>query len=121
MKRAFLFALTCALLMHAIVGAQQAPVQPIVLPYANSYLTTGNYVSGAVDFPGNAGVNGMATGTIHIAQADGSALIPSNSDGSPADILAAWVYWETIVNDASSSWNHTFPGNSISVIRFKTK
>ena len=26
-----------------------------------------------------------------------------------------------VINDASSSWNHTFPGSSITVIRFKTK
>jgi alpha-L-arabinofuranosidase len=25
------------------------------------------------------------------------------------------------ISDASASWNHTFPGNSITVIRFKTK
>ena len=26
-----------------------------------------------------------------------------------------------IVTDASASWSHTFPGNSITVVRFKTK
>ncbi len=26
-----------------------------------------------------------------------------------------------VISDASASWAHTFPGNSISVIRFKTK
>jgi alpha-N-arabinofuranosidase len=26
-----------------------------------------------------------------------------------------------VIKDASSAWNHTFPGNSITVIRFKTK
>jgi len=26
-----------------------------------------------------------------------------------------------VVNDAGSTWNHTFPGNSVTVVRFKTK
>jgi len=38
-------------------------------------------------------VDGYVSGTIPISG------IPANADGSPADILAAWVYWETIVND----------------------
>jgi hypothetical protein len=66
------------------------------LPYANSYLTTGNYVSGAVDFPANGGVNGFITGGIEMSGCS------TNADGSPADILAAWVYWETIVNDPAA-------------------
>ena len=42
---------SCAVGGHA----QQAPLS---LPYTNSYLTTGNYVSGAIDFPARASVNG---------------------------------------------------------------
>ena len=41
------------------------PPAPIALPYANSYLTTGNYATAAVDLPGGGAVNGSATGTIH--------------------------------------------------------
>jgi hypothetical protein len=26
-----------------------------------------------------------------------------------------------VIKDASSTWKHTFPGNSITVIRFKTR
>ena len=28
---------------------------------------------------------------------------------------------EFAINDASASWNHTFPGNSVTVVRFKTR
>src|SRR5580765_6361635 len=94
MAAAFLIALGLVVVVAQIGGhAQQTPIS---LPYANSYLTTGNYVSGAIDFPGGAGVNGFVTGTIPMSG------IPANADGSPADILAAWLYWETIVNDPAA-------------------
>src|SRR5215216_2616980 len=92
MATAALLALGCVVVVAQVVGHAVPPPTPVTLPYANSYLTTGNYVTGAVDFPGGAGVNGMATGTITMDP------IPPNQDGSPADIIAAWLYWETIVN-----------------------
>ncbi|HMJ84258.1 MAG TPA: hypothetical protein VK504_13855, partial [Vicinamibacterales bacterium] len=54
------------------------------LPYSTGFLVTGNYVVGAVDVEGQS-TNGVATGTILMAG------VPAN-----ADILAAYLYWETI-------------------------
>jgi alpha-N-arabinofuranosidase len=46
--------------------------------------------------------------------------------GKPGDINSVEDPFHTIakdfvIKDAGSAWNHTFPGNSITVIRFKTK
>src|SRR5439155_23693773 len=54
------------------------------LPYSNGFLVTGNYVVAGVDVQGQS-VGGVSTGTIHITG------VPQN-----ADILAAYLYWETI-------------------------
>src|SRR5437867_6638524 len=57
------------------------------LPYSNGFLVTGNHVVGGVDLTAsiNPSVGGFSTGTINIAS------VPAN-----ADILAAYLYWETI-------------------------
>src|SRR5205814_5912837 len=68
------------------VAAQTSNAQP--LPYFNGYLVTGNYVVGSVDLQPVSGGTGFATGTIHMSG------VPAQ-----ADILAAWLYWETIVVD----------------------
>ena len=92
------------------LAAPPAPTPPpITLPYANSYLTTGNVATGAVDLPG-AAANGVATGTIHMG---GS---PANPDGSPADILAAWLYWETIVTDPNQI-SGRFRGEDLTILK----
>jgi alpha-N-arabinofuranosidase len=41
----------------------------------------------------------------------------TNSIDAPNHIIPK----EVAIDDASSSWNHAFPGNSVSVIRFRTK
>ena len=94
--------------------AQSAPTAPITLPFSDSYLITGNYVTGAMDLPGGAGQNGFATGTIHMT---GASEIPANDDGSPADILGAWLYWEVIVSDASQVAGAKFRGADITDVR----
>ncbi len=66
-------------------GQAQAPPAD-ALPFAKSYLVTGNYVVGGVDLPSN-GQNGFVTGPIPIAG------VPAN-----AEILAAFLYWETTTN-----------------------
>jgi hypothetical protein len=72
------------------LGADFATAQPTqsALPYSRGYLLTGNYVVGAVDL--NEKTNpvspaGFSTGTISIAG------VPRD-----ADIVAAYLYWETI-------------------------
>src|SRR6185503_8529229 len=79
----------------------QAPATD-ALPYSKGYLVTGNYVIGGVDLePGNMwwadrhdddsirrDANGFRTGTIRMKG------VPDN-----ADILAAFLFWETIYTD----------------------
>ena len=72
MATAALLALGCVVVLAQTVG--HAVPAPVTLPYANSYLTTGNYVSGSVDFPATGGVNGFVTGTIEIGG------IPANAE-----------------------------------------
>src|SRR6266496_4696073 len=58
------------------------------LPYASSFLVTGNYVVGGVDLTHTqnpTGADGLVTGMINISG------VPAN-----ADILAAYMYWEMI-------------------------
>src|SRR6185295_4797401 len=65
------------------------------LPYARGYLLTGNYVASGVDLTPQsnpADNQGLATGTIHISG------IPPD-----ADIVAAYLYYETLTYSASLS------------------
>ena len=55
------------------------------LPYAKSFLMTGNYAVGGVDLDPRTALNGFITGTIHIGD------LPAN-----ADIVSAFLFWETI-------------------------
>jgi hypothetical protein len=76
-------------------GANQACQTPLCL--SNNYFVTGDYVVGGVGLRGM-GVNGLATGTISIpdtvqAQATG---VPSKGVPAGADIVAAFLYWQTV-------------------------
>jgi sugar lactone lactonase YvrE/uncharacterized protein (DUF2345 family) len=86
---------------------QQPSPNPLLLE--NNYFLTGDYVSAGVTLRGT-GKNGIATGTITIPSATQSAQgIP---DG--ADVVDAFLYWESVENTASaSSTNGTFNGYSI--------
>jgi uncharacterized protein (DUF2345 family) len=86
---------------------QQPSPNPLLLE--NNYFLTGDYVSAGVTLRGT-GKNGIATGTITIPSATQSAQgIP---DG--ADVVDAFLYWESLENTASaSSTNGTFNGYSI--------
>src|ERR1051326_7021207 len=80
--RAALFALGLAALLTQI-GGQAADAPPDALSYRGGYLLTGDYVVGDVDLNKNAG--GFLSGTIPMGG------VPKN-----ADIVAAFLYWETI-------------------------
>jgi hypothetical protein len=89
-------------------GVQASTPNPLTLQ--NNYFVTGDYVSAGVSLRGT-GAGGMATGAITIASspAGGNAGVP---DG--ADILAAYVYWETLEDTPSASGGSgTFRGYSI--------
>ncbi len=89
-------------------GPQQAPV-PNPLLLENNYFVTGDYATGGVNLRGT-GVGGIATGTITIPNyAQSSHGVP---DG--ADILAAYLYWETLENTPAPSGSAaTFRGYSV--------
>jgi hypothetical protein len=57
-----------------------------------NYFITGDYVVGGVGLRG-LGVNGMATGTIRIPDANS---VPSTGVPGGADIVAAYLYWQTV-------------------------
>jgi len=62
------------------------------LALANNYFVTGDYVVGGVGLRG-LGVNGMATGQINIPDANS---VPASGVPEGADIVAAYLYWETV-------------------------
>ena len=70
-------------------GIHAAPPPPSdALPYSKGYLITGNYVASGVDLTEQANpvdANGFSTGTIHI-----------NGVPADADIVAAYMYFETV-------------------------
>src|SRR5262245_34014988 len=74
--------LTLAVLILRVNLAGQA--SPDALPFAKNYLLTGNYVVGGIDLQPNPANRGSVSGNISIGG------VPAN-----ADILAAFLYWET--------------------------
>ncbi|MBZ5558861.1 MAG: hypothetical protein LAO77_16440 [Acidobacteriia bacterium] len=83
--QAALLALGIAVLF-AQSGGQAQSQPPNALPFSKSFLVTGNYVVGGADFD-NGSRSGFVTGTIAMRG------VPAN-----ADILAAFLYWETLTN-----------------------
>ena len=91
-----LFPAAAILLLLLAVFAQPAMSQN-QLALANNYFVTGDYVVGGVGLRG-LGSGGLATGTINIpdsAQAKATG-VPSLSVPPGADIVAAFLYWETV-------------------------
>jgi sugar lactone lactonase YvrE len=80
---------------------QAAPPKPNPLSFENNYFVTGDFASAGVQLRGT-GHGGIATGTITIPD---STTSPSVSQGVPdgADIIDAFLYWETLENTASPS------------------
>ena len=68
------------------------PPSPPPLNFFNNYFVTGDYVVGGVGLRGS-GVNGYATGTISIPDANS---VPATGVPPGADIVAAFLYWQTI-------------------------
>src|SRR6201998_3613675 len=91
-----LFPAAATLLLLLAVFAHPAMSQN-QLALANNYFVTGDYVVGGVGLRG-LGSGGLATGTINIpdtAQAKATG-VPSPSVPPGADIVAAFLYWETV-------------------------
>ena len=86
------------------------PVSPNPLTLENNYFVTGDYVSAGVTLRGK-GVSGTATGSITIPSYTQS---PANGVPDGADIIDAFLYWETLENTPfASSTNGTFNGYPI--------
>jgi len=76
------------------------------LPFAKGFLVTGNYVIGGVDLDPKATSNGFVTGTVSIS-------------GVPAtgEVLAAYLYWETISTDIAQVNGAKFRGSPVTVVK----
>ncbi len=70
---------------------------PIPLGLSNNYMATGDYVVGGVGLRGLGDGNGYATGTITIPDpATYATNVPLQQVPAGADIVAAFLYWETV-------------------------
>ena len=98
---------TLGSLVSLVVSTGQPPA-PNQLSLENNYFVTGDYAAAGVTLRGT-GVSGIATGTITIPSGTGSQMVPTG-----ADIIDAFLYWETVENTPSpSSTNGTFLGYPI--------
>ena len=91
-----------ALLAQALLLTQAPPPPTISLPFANSYLVTGNYVVGGVDLAPASGGNGFLSGTINMSG------VPQD-----AEVLSAFLYWETIAASPAQLAGTQFRGHTI--------
>ena len=97
--------LSFILLLAQPAGQAQGALE--ALPFSNSYSITGNYVVGGVDLAPQSGANGFVTGTIPMSG------VPAN-----ADILAAFLYWETIwTDDRRKSTAHSSEVQPITAVK----
>jgi hypothetical protein len=109
-----LFVVAAAL---AVFG--QAAQASDALSFWKNYFVTGDYVVAGVGLRGT-GVNGFATGTINLSGVPCTGGIPvayesCNKPGAvPADVVAAFLYWETEeTSQKPSASNGFFDGNKI--------
>src|SRR5262245_51512053 len=106
--RGFLSLVTLAWLAFTGAGIHAAPPPPPdALPYSKGYLITGNYVASGVNLTDQnnpVDPDGFSTGTIHISG------VPAD-----ADIVAAYMYFETITLAAelSETSGVTFRGEPV--------
>src|SRR5882724_1907956 len=85
---------TAALGLLLLSGFVQSVLaqNPNQLTMTNNYFVSGDYVVGGVGLRG-LGVNGIATGTISIPDKNS---VPATGVPPGADIVAAFLYWETV-------------------------
>ena len=76
------------------------------LPFAKGFLVTGDYAVGSVDLAPRSGSGGVLTGTI-----------PMSGVPATADILAAYLYWETISTNVDQVDTPKFRGQPIVVAK----
>jgi hypothetical protein len=81
------------------------------LPYSLSYTVTGDYAVGSVDLLPSPHTDGFQTGTIHMGTAT-DRIVPKN-----AEILAAFLYWETLAETPDDLGGVLFRGTPVSFVR----
>ncbi|HET9362739.1 MAG TPA: hypothetical protein VFO58_23475, partial [Vicinamibacterales bacterium] len=112
--RVALCALTLAIAFQNSGQAADDLLPADALPFSLSYTVTGDYAVATVDLlpePDNQdGDPGYQTGTINVGTSS-TRLVPQN-----AEILAAFLYWETLAHDAESL-DAQFRGLPISLVR----
>src|SRR5712691_3115573 len=97
-------AITCA----ASSAAVYADTDP--LPYSKGYLLTGGYAVGGVDVSSVTASGGFVTGTIPMSG------VPAN-----ADIVAAFLYWETISQATLKVTDVKFRGSPVTAVKASSK
>jgi hypothetical protein len=95
-----LFALS--LVLPAAALAQTPPA----LTHFTTFTLTGDYVVAGVDLQQQSQANGLVTGTIQVSG------VPAN-----ADIVAAYLYWETIATSPAQLSGALFRGEPVSAIK----
>src|SRR4029077_5760272 len=83
---------TAALPLLLLLALRQPVEAQNQLTLSNNYFVTGDYVVGGVGLRG-LGVNGFATGKISIPDQNS---VPATGVPPGADIVAAFLYWETV-------------------------
>jgi len=76
------------------------------LPFAKGFLVTDNDVAGGVDLDPQSVDHGFITGTI-----------PMSGVPAGADIIAAYLYWETISTNVAQVNGARFRGSPVTVVK----
>jgi hypothetical protein len=106
------FKVTAALLLFFVWTFAFARPASAQLALSNNYFVTGDYIVGGVGLRG-LGVNGIATGTINIPDQNS---VPATGVPAGADIVAAYLYWETVESSnagAATGMQGSFNGYAI--------
>ena len=102
---------TAALGLLLLVGS--APIvfaqTPLPLGLSNNYMVTGDYVVGGVGLRGLGDGSGFATGTITIPDpAAYASNVPLQQVPAGADIVAAYLYWQTVETSGTFTGRNGF-------------
>ena len=95
---------TIALALLLAFGFAQPGLAQNQLTLSNNYFVTGDYVVGGVGLRGLGDASGLAKRTISIPDAAQTTATGLQSPGVPAgaDIVAAYLYWETVEKSQST-------------------
>ncbi len=95
-----------AMLVLGLQVGGRAQTAETGLTFATGYTVTGDYVVGGVDLSPAAAADGVVTGTVQVSG------VPAN-----ADVVAAFLYWETIEPADSPAGVARFRGEPLTVVK----